>query len=318
VSAALLMTAWLAAAPAAPAADLEPARDALRRHDYARAAGLLAPLAEAGHAEAEYQLALLYLPRTNDVGLPPDAPRACRLLVAAASAAHAKAAYALAAQVEGGTCPDTGHSAAEWSSLATGAGHGGARGRTETAAVASADPATLLKRAARDGDLAELGRLLAKSPATLTGPDQRTALHEAADGAKPEAAALLLQRGAQVDARDGGGDTPLLVAARRGAAPVIEVLLGAKADANARDARGGTPLMLAVAAQSQPSAELLLAHGADATLRNAQGLSPSAPATARPRARSRRCSRATARPGSRAPASCARRAATTSSPGGRR
>ncbi|MBS0393812.1 MAG: hypothetical protein JSR54_04255, partial [Proteobacteria bacterium] len=94
-----LLTIALLAGPAAAPAELEPARDALRRHDYARAAQLLQPLAEAGNAEARYQLGLLYLPRSNDMGLPADAPRACQLLAGAAAAGHAKAAFSLAAQV---------------------------------------------------------------------------------------------------------------------------------------------------------------------------------------------------------------------------
>ena len=70
----LLALTVLLAAPAAPSPELEPARDALRRHQYEHAAALLAPLAEAGNAEARYQLGILYLPRANDVGLPPDPP----------------------------------------------------------------------------------------------------------------------------------------------------------------------------------------------------------------------------------------------------
>jgi len=47
VSAALLASLLLAAGPAPAQPELEPARDALRRHDYERAASLLGPLAEA-------------------------------------------------------------------------------------------------------------------------------------------------------------------------------------------------------------------------------------------------------------------------------
>ena len=273
VTVALVATLLLAGAPASPP-ELEPARDALRRHDYARAAQLLQVLADGGNAEASYQLGLLYLPRSNDIGLPPDPPRACRLLLQAAGAGHAKAANSLAAQAELGVCKDTGKSAAEWSALATASGYAGARGTQSAAPSAAAeDPATLLKRAARDGDGATLERLLETVPAALASADRRTALHEAADGQKADAARLLLDHGAVVDARDVAGDTPLLVAARRGAAPVIAVLLDAKADSNAVDVRGGTPLMLAAAALSPPAVELLLAHGADPQLRNKQGLS---------------------------------------------
>ncbi len=269
----LLALTVLLAAPAAPSPELEPARDALRRHQYEHAAALLAPLAEAGNAEARYQLGILYLPRANDVGLPPDPARACRLLTQAASADHAKAAHALSAQVESGVCKDTGRSANEWTAVALAAGHGGARGATEAAPTqAVEDPATLLKRLARDGDVKRLEALLAAVKATEVGRDRRTALHEAADGQRPETARLLLAHGADVNARDATGDTPLLVAARRGAAPVIEVLLDAGADTALVDTRGGTALMLAVAAQSKPAVDLLLAKGADVGPRNAQGL----------------------------------------------
>jgi ankyrin repeat protein len=271
----LLALTVLLAAPAAAAPELEPARDALRRHQYDRAAELLAPLAGAGNAEARYQLGILYLPRANDVGLPPDVAKACRLLTQAASADHAKAAHALSAQVESGVCKDTGRTANEWTAVALVAGHSGARGATEAAPPGQGtdDPPTLLKRLAREGDVKRLEALLATVKATEVGRDRRTALHEAADGQRPETARLLLGHGADVNARDASGDTPLLVAARRGAAPVIDLLLGANADTAALDARGGTALMLAVAAQSQPSVELLLAKGADVGPRNAQGLS---------------------------------------------
>jgi ankyrin repeat protein len=269
----LALTAILAG-PVAPAPELEPARDALRRHQYERAAELLAPLAEAGNAEARYQLGILYLPRSNDVGLPPDVARACRWLTLAASADHAKAAHSLSAQVESGVCKGTGRTANDWTAVALAAGHGGARGATEAAPSQDAvDSPTLLKRLARDGDVKRLEALLATVKATEVGRDKRTALHEAADGQRADAARLLLSHGADVNARDSGGDTPLLVAARRGAADVIDVLLGAGADMAATDVRGGTALMLAVAAQSRQSVELLLAKGADVGPRDAHGLS---------------------------------------------
>ena len=271
VSAALL-AAMLLAAPTVPAGELEPARDALRRHDYARAAALLAPLADGGDAEAAYQLALLYLPRSTDVGLPPDASRACRLLGQAATSSS-RAAYALAAQVESGTCKDTGRTAGEWSALAAAGGHEAPRAAPPTSVPAAEDPATLLKRAARAGDLAALNRLLAAVPATLTGTDRRPALHEAADGQQAAAARLLIAKGASVDAVDAAGETALAIAARRGAADVIGVLLDAKANPNLTDARGDTPLMLAVSAAAPAAVDALLAHGADVAPRNGAGLS---------------------------------------------
>jgi uncharacterized protein len=269
VSAGLLLGLVLAS----QVADLEAARDAMRRHEYERAATLLGALAEAGNPDARYQLGLMLLPRSSDVGLAADPQRACALLVQAADAGLAKASFALAAQVDGGVCKDTGRSAEDWSARAAAAGHGGARGVTESAPSSVEDPATLLKRAAREGNLSKLKTLLDKVPAGTTGKDQRPALLEAADGDQAEAVQLLLEHGAAVDARDATGDTALLVAARRGAVGVIDRLLAGKADPNVVDARGGTPLLLAAATGSERAVTLLLDHGADASARNAQGLS---------------------------------------------
>jgi len=267
----VLAAALLLAVPAA-GAELEPARDALRRHDYARAASLLKPLADGGNVEAAYQLGVLYLPRSNDTGLPPQAAEACRLLTTAATQAHARAAYTLASQVAAGNCGDSGRSADEWRAVAIAAGLTATGGAAASQAIDSADPVTLLKRAARTGDLQTLEHLLGSVPASAVGADHRTALHEAADGQQVEAARRLLAHGAPVDARDSAGDTPLILAARRGAGPVIEVLLAAKADPNATDRRGGTALMLAVAAAGPAAVELLLQHGASLQAKNAQGL----------------------------------------------
>jgi N-acyl-D-amino-acid deacylase len=67
--------------------------------------------------------------------------------------------------------------------------------------------------------------------------------------------------------------TPLLAAAAAGPVDVIKALLDAGADVNARDGRGMTPLMLAVATNHQnPAAiRMLLARGADASVQSKVG-----------------------------------------------
>jgi len=85
-------------------------------------------------------------------------------------------------------------------------------------------------------------------------------------------AEFLIKRGADLDAvsRNPMANTPLhsAVAGRRIAA--AKLLLQAGADVNAR-AQGLTPLHLAAHAGHEPLVELLLAYGADAKVRDAQG-----------------------------------------------
>ncbi len=82
------------------------------------------------------------------------------------------------------------------------------------------------------------------STSTQTPDNRRTPLHLAAQHALPAATRLLLSAGADPDACDAGGLTPLHLAAdrRRDSAETVQVLLDAGADANAHDARGRTAL----------------------------------------------------------------------------
>ena len=76
-----------------------------------------------------------------------------------------------------------------------------------------------------------------------------TPLHPAVRNERAELITLLLQRGADADAKGGGGDTPLHLAARRtdtvGNAGLIAFLLGKGADPNTRNDSGWRPLDLA-------------------------------------------------------------------------
>jgi hypothetical protein len=61
----------------------------------------------------------------------------------------------------------------------------------------------------------------------------------------PQIVRLLIQRGAEVDASDGDGNTPLNFAAREGHLTVARVLLDAGANPNSETERGYTPLQFA-------------------------------------------------------------------------
>lgn len=78
----------------------------------------------------------------------------------------------------------------------------------------------------------------------------------------PTSAAVLLAFGAEVDARDRHGWTPLITAARWGVTPMVQLLLDAGADPTARNQFGWTSLKWAHREKHQAIAELLLQSGA--------------------------------------------------------
>jgi len=85
-------------------------------------------------------------------------------------------------------------------------------------------------------------------------------------------AELLLARGADLEATNGQGCTPLLLATLFTNLPVATVLVAHKANVNARAPNGLTPLMAAVVRKcGAPMATLLLQAGADANLQYPEG-----------------------------------------------
>jgi truncated hemoglobin YjbI len=140
----------------------------------------------------------------------------------------------------------------------------------------------------------------------------RTLLHEASAQGNPAMVELLLRLGADPDALDGGGHTPLYglaneyrgangsavvralarsgadvnandgvkhctalhMAARRGNAEIAEALLDCGAGIDVRDSLGDTPLRRSANCSSIQVAALLLARGADAHSIGNRGLTP--------------------------------------------
>ena len=90
--------------------------------------------------------------------------------------------------------------------------------------------------AAAAGDLAATTRLLDKWGDNIIesrDAEGRTALHQASAGGHTEEARLLLDRGADVNARTNNGFTPLHFASILGSLAVVELLLDRGADVNA-------------------------------------------------------------------------------------
>lgn len=123
--------------------------------------------------------------------------------------------------------------------------------------------------AAALGDLDRLRALLDEDgdAARAWSADGFTALHYAAYFDGPEAARALIDRGADVEAVSTNEQfapqaRPLHSAVAAGRGEVVEVLLHAGADPNARQHGGFTPLMAAERTGNLELAEVLIRHGA--------------------------------------------------------
>jgi len=130
--------------------------------------------------------------------------------------------------------------------------------------------------AAAIGDEKQLANLIAANPGYTTAfsGDGWTALHLAAAFGTPAAASVLLTAGASVDAlsRNPQQNQPLHAALALGRNPeTIKLLLHHGANPNATQAGGFTPLFSAATANRQDLAEILIAHGANPHLRSDAG-----------------------------------------------
>jgi hypothetical protein len=100
-----------------------------------------------------------------------------------------------------------------------------AQSATRSEAPLAADRASALRRAAQAGDLAALQRLLTQQPAIdARDPQGRTALMLATMNRQPEAVQALLAAGADPNAADAHGVTPLQAAMAMDSAAIVAAL----------------------------------------------------------------------------------------------
>lgn len=140
---------------------------------------------------------------------------------------------------------------------------------------------TLLDIAVMRGD-AELTEFLLESGADVSRychqDSDRTVLHSAVRSWSAAIVKMLLQAGAEIDARDRsmGAGTPLIWAAgwfyRN--TDILVTLLQHGADVNAKDSNDTTALTWAVAFGQYDNCKVLIEHGADVNAKNRQGVTP--------------------------------------------
>jgi len=111
-----------------------------------------------------------------------------------------------------------------------------------------------------------------RSAVNARSPDvnsqQETPLHNAAELGRNECAAILIEYGADVNATDARGLTPLHLTA---SLAIAQQLIERKADINAESLAGATPLHLAAGNGSLDLVKLLLANGAALDKKDKEG-----------------------------------------------
>ena len=143
----------------------------------------------------------------------------------------------------------------------------------------AAGPELDLFDAAALGDTDRLRELLDAEPDRVNAwsGDGFTPLHLACFFGRPNAAALLLERGADVSLMSTNPQIrvlPINSAAAGGGAEIVRLLLEHGADPNARAERGFTALHAAAQHGDFELADLLLGHGADRLARTDGGKAP--------------------------------------------
>ncbi|GAB1575906.1 ankyrin repeat domain-containing protein [Bordetella petrii] len=122
---------------------------------------------------------------------------------------------------------------------------------------------------------------LACAAAGAAGDSPESRLRQAAASGDAAQVRALLAQGADIEARDARGRTPLLIATHHGHAAAARALIEAGADVNAKDAIQDSPYLYAGARGLDEILALTLAHGADLESVNRYGGTALIPAAER-------------------------------------
>lgn len=156
-----------------------------------------------------------------------------------------------------------------------------ASARTASSDAGSAASGTFLNvnnellSAAANGDTAAATRLLGQGADVEAKNNQGDSpLLLAARAQKEEMADLLIAKGASLEDKNNQGDTPLIAACTVGSTGLTRLLVAKGSDFNARDDVGATPLMYAALAGNTAILDLLLAKGAAMNAADDNGKTP--------------------------------------------
>jgi len=128
---------------------------------------------------------------------------------------------------------------------------------------------------ARSGDEQLVKTLLTKG-ANINATDAEgwTPLHEASVSGHTEIAKLLIEKGAKINARDVDGMTPLLIASVNGQIEIVKLLIQKGAEIDAADNNGTTSLHGASVNGYNDIALLLIQNAANVNAKNLAGMTP--------------------------------------------
>ena len=121
--------------------------------------------------------------------------------------------------------------------------------------------------------------MLAGTNQPVLGGDLETKLFEAADSGAETQVIDLVKRGAEINARNQKGTTPLMMAAANGHLEIVKALASLGGQVNARNNNGATALMVAAFGGHLEVVKLLLSLGSELNARTGGGVTALSAAT---------------------------------------